>query len=151
MPFLSFYYDTFPAVDDWLEGTACEVASLTRTGGASDGCASSATVPHTDVHPEFPSLRIPSEVIYKFFKVISDKLIDMGPASGKFAVMWECTVLDSGGRACCNRRRINHDKNKSCQTSNLIAHLRNRSATCREHKEAMKKVEIRSKNCVEVD
>ena len=29
MPFLSFYYDTFPAVDDGLAGAA-EVASLTR-------------------------------------------------------------------------------------------------------------------------
>ena len=75
---------------------------------ASDGCASSANVPHTDVHPEFPSLRIPSEVIYQFFKVISDKLIEMGPTSGKFAALWECTILDEGGRACCNRRRINH-------------------------------------------
>ena len=32
MPFLSFYYDTFPAVDDGLVGAA-EVASLARTGG----------------------------------------------------------------------------------------------------------------------
>jgi hypothetical protein len=108
-------------------------------------------VTHTDVHPEFPSLRIPSAVIYKFFKVISDKLIDMGPASGKFATLWECTILDSGGRACCNRRRINNDKNKSCQNCNLIAHLRERSATCKAHKAAMKQVEIGSKNCVEVD
>jgi hypothetical protein len=92
------------------------VASLVRARGkgfndrASDGCASSANVPHTDVHPEFPSLRIPSAVIYQFFKVISDKLIEMGPTSGKFAAMWECTILDSGGRACWNSRRINHDK-----------------------------------------
>jgi hypothetical protein len=124
------------------------VASLARAGGASDGGVSSAKVTHTHVHPEFPSLRIPSAVIYKFFKVISDKLIDMGPTSGKFAALWECTILDSGGRACCNRRR---DKNKSCQTSNLIAHLRERSATCKAHKAAMKQVEIGSKNCVEVD
>jgi hypothetical protein len=133
MPFLSFYYDTFPAVDDILAGAA-EVASLARARGngfndsASNGCASSATVSHTDVHPEFPSLRIPSAVIYQFFKVISDKLIEMGPTSGKFAALWECTILDESGRACCNRRRINHDKNKTCQTSNLIAHLRERSA-----------------------
>ena len=118
---------------------------------ASDGCASSATVTHTDVHPEFPSLRIPSAVIYQFFKVISDKLIEMGPTSGKFAAMWECTILDESGRACCNRRRINHDKNKTCQTSNLIAHLRERSVTCNFHKAAMKQVDIGSKNCVEVD
>ena len=32
MPFLSFYYDTFPAVDDILAGSA-EVASLARAGG----------------------------------------------------------------------------------------------------------------------
>jgi hypothetical protein len=127
------------------------VASLTRTGGASEVSVSSATVTHTDVHPEFQSLRIPSVVIYKFFKLISDKLIDMGQASGKFAALWECTILDSGSRACCNRRRINHDKNKSCQTSNLIAHLRYSSATCKVHKEVMKQVEIGSKNCVEVD
>jgi hypothetical protein len=122
------------------------------TGGTSDGGVSSATVTHTDVHPEFPSLRIPSAVIYKFFKVISDKLVDMGPASGKFATLWECTILDSGGRACCNRRRINHDKNKSCQTSNLIAHLRERSATCStQFLLPISQVEIGSKNCVEVD
>jgi len=102
------------------------VASQGRSGVANDGGVSSATVTHTDVHPEFPSLRTPTAVIYKFFKVISDKLIGMGPASGKpwFASMWECTILDEGGRACCNRRHINHNKNKSCQTSNLIAHLR---------------------------
>ena len=35
---------------------------------ASDGGASS------DVHPKFPSLRMPSTVIYKYFTVISDKL-----------------------------------------------------------------------------
>ncbi len=73
---------------------------------ASNGCASSATVSHTDVHPEFLSLRIPSAVIYQFFKVISDKLIEMGPTSGKFTALWECTILDESGRACCNRRRI---------------------------------------------
>ena len=106
--FLRFYYDTFPAVDDGLAGAA-EVASLVRARGkgfndrASDGCASSANVPHTDVHPEFPSLRIPSAVIYQFFKVISDKLIEMGQTSGKFAALWECTILDKGGRVCCNR------------------------------------------------
>jgi hypothetical protein len=65
--------------------------------------------------------------------------------------MWECTILDESGRACCNRRRINHDKNKTCQTSNLIAHLRERSVTCNFHKAAMKQVDIGSKNCVEVD
>ena len=85
------------------------------------------------------------------FKVISDKLIEMGPTSGKFAALWECTILDESGRACCNRRRINHDKNKTCQTSNLIAHLRERSVTCNFHKAAMKQVDIGSKNCVEVD
>jgi hypothetical protein len=62
MPFLRFYYDTFPAVGDCLAGAA-EVASLARTGSngvndsASDGCASSATVTHTDVHPENMVLR----------------------------------------------------------------------------------------------
>jgi hypothetical protein len=97
LPFLRFYYNTFPGVDDDLAGAA-EVASLARAGGngvngsASDGCASSATVTHTDVHPEFQSLRIPSAVIYLFFRVISDKLIEMGPTSGKFAALWECTV-----------------------------------------------------------
>jgi hypothetical protein len=45
MPFLSFYYDTFPAVDDILAGAA-EVASLARARGngfndsASNGCGS---------------------------------------------------------------------------------------------------------------
>ena len=92
-------------------------------------------MPRTDVHPEFPSLRIPSAVIYEFFKVISDKLIDMDPTSGKFSAMWECTILDEGGRACCNRRSINHDKNNACQTSNLIVHLRRCSVTCKVHKE----------------
>jgi hypothetical protein len=66
----------------------------------SHGCASSDTVTHTDVHPEFLSLRIPSAVIYQFFKVISDKLIEMGPTSGKFVTLWECTILDEGCRAC---------------------------------------------------
>jgi hypothetical protein len=156
LPFLRFYYNTFPGVDDDLAGAA-EVASLARAGGngvngsASDGCASSATVTHTDVHPEFPSLRIPSAVIYRFFRVISDKLIEMGPTSGKFAALWECTVLDEGGQACCNRRRINHERDKTCQTSNLIAHLRERSANCKFHQTAMKQVDIGSKNCVEVD
>ncbi len=62
LPFLRFYYDTFPAVDDGLAGAA-EVASLVRAGrngvndSASVGCASSATVPHTDVHPENMVLR----------------------------------------------------------------------------------------------
>ncbi len=32
MPFLRFYYDTFPAVDDGLAGAA-EVASLVRNRG----------------------------------------------------------------------------------------------------------------------
>ena len=46
-----------------------------RAGGkgvndsAIDGCVSSGTVPHTDVHPEVPSLRIPSMVIYQYFNV----------------------------------------------------------------------------------
>ena len=46
LPFLRFYYDTFPAVDDILAGSA-EVASLACAGGngfndgASDGFASS--------------------------------------------------------------------------------------------------------------
>jgi hypothetical protein len=123
LPFLRCYYDTFPAVDGGSAGAA-EVASPGRAGGngvndsASDGGASSGTVPHTDVHPEFPSLRIPSAVIYEYFKVISDKLIEMGPTSGKFAALWECTILDEGDRACCNRRRINHDKNKTSRGLN---------------------------------
>ncbi len=114
VPFLRFYYDTFPAVNDGLARSA-EVASLACTGGngvndtASDGSVSSDTVTHTDVHPEFPSLRIPSAKIYQFFKVISDKLMEMGPTSGKFAALWECTILDEGGRACCNRRRTKLD------------------------------------------
>ena len=51
LPFLRFYYNTFPAVDDGLAGAA-EVASLARAGGndfndsASNGCASSASVTH---------------------------------------------------------------------------------------------------------
>ncbi len=42
-------------------------------------------------------------------------------------------------------------KNKACQTSNLIDHLRERSVTCNFHKTEMKQVNIGSKNCVEVD
>ena len=87
----TMYWIDYPL--PFLDGAA-EVASLARAGGAGDGGVSSATVTHTDVHPEFPSLRILSAVIYKFFKVVSDKLIDMGPASGKFAALWECTILD---------------------------------------------------------
>jgi hypothetical protein len=109
-----------------------EVVSLECARGnsfndsASDGCASSATSTHTDVHPEFPSLRIPSAVIYQFGVEVTEsstnkqhhlslqshlcKLIEMGLTSGKFTVMWECTILDEGSRACCNSRCINHDK-----------------------------------------
>ena len=39
------------------------------------------------------------------FKVISDKLIEMVPTSGKFAALWECTILDESGRVCCNSVR----------------------------------------------
>jgi len=73
MPFLRFFYDTFPAVDGASAGAAV-VVEPERAGGngvndsASDGGASS------DVHPKFPSLRMPSTVIYKYFTVISDKL-----------------------------------------------------------------------------
>ena len=73
MPFLRFFYDTFPAVDGASAGAAV-VVEPERAGGngvndsASDGGASS------DVHPKFPSLRMPSAVIYKYFTVISDKI-----------------------------------------------------------------------------
>jgi hypothetical protein len=55
MPFLRFFYDTFPTVDGGSAGAAV-VVEPDRAGGngvndsASDGGASS------DVHPEFPSL-----------------------------------------------------------------------------------------------
>ena len=64
MPFLRFFYDTFPAVDDASAGAAV-VVEPERSGGngvndsASDGGASS------DVHPDLKSLRMPSAVIYK--------------------------------------------------------------------------------------
>jgi len=133
MPFLRFFYDTFPAVDGASAGAAV-VVEPERAGGngvndsASDGGASS------DVHPKFPSLRMPSAVIYKYFTVISDKLIDMGPSSGKFSTLWQCTILGAGGDACCNQRSISHDRNKACQTSNLIVHLRERSERCDVHR-----------------
>ena len=49
----------------------------------------SATRTTSDVHPEFPSLRMTSTsaVIYQYFTVISDKLIDMGPSTGKFTAL----------------------------------------------------------------
>ena len=112
IPFLRFFYDTFPAVDGASAGAAV-VVEPERAGGngvndsASDGGASS------DVHPKFPSLRMPSAVIYKYFTVISDKLIDMGPSSGKFSTLWQCTILGAGGDACCNQRHISHDRNKA--------------------------------------
>jgi len=103
MPFLRFFYDTFPAVDGGSAGAAVVVEPERARGNgvnesASDGGASS------DVHPEFPSLRMPSAVIYKYFTVISDKLIDMGPSSVKVSTLWQCTILGAGGDACCNRR-----------------------------------------------
>ena len=70
----------------------------------------------------------------------------MGPSSGKFSTLWQCTILGAGGDACCNQRSISHDRNKACQTSYLIAHLRECSVTCKVHKAAMKQVDIGSKN-----
>jgi hypothetical protein len=37
----------------------------------------------------------------------------MGPSSGKFSTLWQCTILGAGGDACCNQRRISHDRNKA--------------------------------------
>jgi hypothetical protein len=51
LPFLRFYYNTFPAVDDGLAGAA-EVASLARA--ASDCCVSSAT----DVREHLQALEV---------------------------------------------------------------------------------------------
>jgi hypothetical protein len=44
---------------------ASRIAHTSIVGGIS-----SATVTHTDVHPEFPSLRIPSAVIYKLREIV---------------------------------------------------------------------------------
>jgi hypothetical protein len=44
MPFLSFYYDTFPAVDDGLAGAA-EVASLVRARGKGFNVATESSRP----------------------------------------------------------------------------------------------------------
>ena len=52
MPFLRFFYDTFPAVDGGSAGAAVVVEPAEPA--VSDGGASS------DVHPEFPSLRMTS-------------------------------------------------------------------------------------------
>jgi hypothetical protein len=92
MPFLRFFYDTFPAVDDGSAGAAV-VVEPESAGGNSVNDSANDSGASSDVHPEFPSLRMPIAVIYKYFTVISDKLIDMGQSTGKFSTLWQCTTF----------------------------------------------------------
>ena len=74
-------------------------------------------------HPDFPTLGVSNAPVFKFFRVLSDELILLGPHAGSYKATYECTIPTEGGGACGAQRTIYHKLRSCVCNSNLIKHI----------------------------
>ena len=157
LPFLRFYYATFPEEDpkhvQAADGGGGVVVDGGRGGSGSDRDGAVVDVAlNPDVLADFPHVRLGRAPIYEFWSIKSDNLVTMGCASGSFRAEFQCLIVGQDGCECSAKRSIIHKRDKACPTSNLITHLREKAADgCEAHKAALKKVEAGDKNIVFVE
>ena len=74
-------------------------------------------------HPDFPTLGVSNAPVFKFFRVLSDELILLGPHAGSYKATYECTIPTEGGGTCGAQRTIYHKLRSCVCNSNLIKHI----------------------------
>ena len=148
MPFLEYYYATYP---DEKPEAAPERTGLRKAKEIVEIADDSPAKFSPDVHPDFPNLRLGMAPVFRYFTINSDVMQDCGPKSGQFAAEFECVIKGINGAPCCRKRTLYHKRGRAVSTSNLILHCREKSSMCANHAEALKEIELASKNFVDLD
>ncbi|KAL1500313.1 hypothetical protein AB1Y20_012979 [Prymnesium parvum] len=106
--FLTFYYETFPLhapADEERAAMGDEVGDTTGAGGAGAGSSGAGREGDTiDLDPPEPAApsqnKEESSLIYKYWNLESDTLIQLGKDTGKYKAKYTCTIILDGGHAC---------------------------------------------------
>ena len=136
-PFLKHFYDTFPDLMPKPKGADdAAVPTVDDVNHAPD--VKKEEEPKSDMHPDFPHLRIGTSEVYKYWAINSDTLVEGGPKSGQFVAEFQCIIEGEDGCACGSKCRIYHKRGRACSTTNLISHVKH----CGEkaHQEAARKI-----------
>lgn len=119
--FLRYYYATYPA-ESTTANNEGEVVELDGEEGGEEGggeqqegAASEALVVTTKEDK--------SALVYKYWHLESDTLIQLGRDAGLYSAKYTCAVVDSHGEACGAVRTIKHKLGKYGINSNLHAHI----------------------------
>ena len=146
MPFLKYFYDTFPELMLKPKGaeSAVVIADDSHAEEKVDGVK-------PDVHPDFPNIRLSTTTeVYKYWTILSDTLCEAGPKSGQFKAEFQCLIERADGGVCGKKRCLYHGRGKAVQTTNLIDHI------CKEcddepgHQAAALAIRAKSKNYVDI-
>ena len=73
--------------------------------------------------PEYPHLRLSKAVAMKYFTIVSDDLVEMGPHSGQYKATFECLVVGCNGE-CGVPTPITHKDGRAVSTTCLRTALR---------------------------
>ncbi|KAK3281373.1 hypothetical protein CYMTET_10832 [Cymbomonas tetramitiformis] len=89
--------------------------------------------------------------VYKYFRVESDVLCEMGRHRGKYAAEFQCVIKSCDDSGFCGAKRtIYHQAGKAASTSNLVTHVRDMAKKCDVHMLALAAIERNSSKFVEV-
>lgn len=148
--FLSFYYKTFPeelpARDEEAAGRRnkqvneepfVDVSNGDEVlGGDNQEQSTSASPFATKQEPSSAAL------VYKFWNLASDTLIQLGKDSGKYKAKYTCAITNEDGSVCGAVRTITHAFGKYGINSNLHSHISGTASMgCPNHHAALKELE----------
>lgn len=145
-PFLMYYYDTFPSElpSPKDNGDAINAPEQqARRGRANETPTAvnlvdaSPAADNSQLHPDFLSFRVSNALVFNYFALNSDMLIENGPHSGLFRAELQCTIKMEDGSVCGKKRQLTHKRGKAVSTTNLIGHLKECSVFCSAHKAAL--------------
>lgn len=139
-PFLTYYYDTFPSELPAPKDDSDAINAPGRGAGESPTvnlCDDASAGDNSQLHPDFPSFRLSNALVFKYFALNSDVLIEHGPHAGLFRAELQCTIKMEDGTVCGKKRQLTHKRGKAISTTNLIGHLKECSVLCCAHKAAL--------------
>ncbi|KAL1514889.1 hypothetical protein AB1Y20_003971 [Prymnesium parvum] len=123
--------DALNAPEQQARGRANETPTAVNLVDASPAADNS------QLHPDFPSFRVSNALVFNYFALNSDVLIQNGPHSGLFRAELQCTIKMEDGSVCGKKRQLTHKRGKAVSTTNLIGHLKECSVFCSAHKAAL--------------
>ncbi len=116
LPFLQYWYETFPLSQQETTTTGTSVVSSSSVGVRTDMTPESSSG-HTQ--SKFPHLPPSKTDVFNHWTLVSDDLVSAGRNSGQYKAAFKCNVVDGDGKSWGADRTLLHYRDTEARLSPL--------------------------------